>query len=629
MIESEDKVKRWLFPFANITIKGGQPHNTWPRQKLPERVLLLNAIKEAMDQTGIPQVEIGQFVLDLLQDESIIHSHGSPSSSSEIRSLQPRNGVDHLGHRLASSQSSKGINSRTRTKKRILPSAAVGLSPETLELSQEECKIAPGISSLEHHQARHNTTEVLKKTQRLEEEVLESELPTHIIDNPAQSIAQPNSALSCSKVFDSDLNTRNPGIAQYVSSSQVMPLTRTSTEVNECWEDDEWSGCSDDCSMESFSQDKPLRRKTIKLPKLQTHADMESLLLSLESFFFCSGKRSTTQLQLLKTTLQRLLFYASSKCKDDFNSLSSLEYVVDSSLKTPSIVVEYINAYSAQTDIAATVRNEVNRLRDLIAWRSTLLLIGSADDLTRRQLLEMERFLKCIQSRLQRMVTVRTPEELDEIGMWSSMHTLREAVTKAMEEFNSPTLHWDVEVALKYQTVLIALMYTSCRPQRRSVIANLTVDDLKSSTVTLRKFKTSNVYSFLSWTIPQSTYEAVCKFIQDIRPLIQGNAPPCSFLFLTKSGTKRSISGDIAKFFFSRLGLLISTTRIRQIYRTEAEGQLTEEEKLILDQSDGHSSETVRKHYLKLNKVEQAKKADLLYSKCFDKESLKITEHPN
>jgi hypothetical protein len=40
---------------------------------------------------------------------------------------------------------------------------------------------------------------------------------------------------------------------------------------------------------------------------------------------------------------------------------------------------------------------------------------------------------------------------------------------------------------------------------------------------------------------------------------------------------------------------------------------------------DGHSSETVRKHYLKINKVEQAKKADLLFSQCFDKKSLKIT----
>ena len=69
--ESAQQVVKWLMPFCMMYLKGKVERQQWPRQKQPERLLFLNSVRQAMEKSGVPQQEIGEYVLGLLQDPSI------------------------------------------------------------------------------------------------------------------------------------------------------------------------------------------------------------------------------------------------------------------------------------------------------------------------------------------------------------------------------------------------------------------------------------------------------------------------------------------------------------------------------------------------------------------------------
>jgi len=743
LLEGDDKVLRWLLPFAHLYIKGGQDMQAWPRQKLPQRVLLVNVIKEAMQKCGVPQQEMGHYVIELLQDDSVIRHSCQSSVLPSIASIQQAAGqIDPFRTRSVPTDSfpfaSTRVSKRPSKRQTKLSSASGTLygSISSDALTQLNCLDTPKFStalpvrtptlgnvSVNTRMAAagadsvaygsksssmpyqvdwipnqladgSNSSDMTSHISCIPDQVIaavaervddgsnssaygskSSSMPSQVDRIPNQLAVDSNSSnmtshVSCipdqmiaavaervddgstrpqmdcfpnmkslsypittdfkTSFFEEMLSTSrsnktntNTSSDRYSTGSSISQSSRPKSGTGLTYEDND-PNWSDDSQNDSEAESKIVRRRRICLPKLEQHPDLGHLLESLDTFFYCSGKRSSTQLLLLKTTLQRILCHARN-C-EDLQSLTSLDYITDHALKTPALIVDYLNAYSSQSDVAATVRNEVNRLRDLVNWRSTLLLIGSSDDLTRRQLVVVETFLKGIQSRLQKLVTVKTPDELMQVGMWATLDQLRQVVAKELSIFKASEKNNDLQNALRFQQLVICALYTGCRPQRRSAIANLTLEDVKSSTITMKHFKTARTYGFLVWSIPENVFQVLQEFIQVYRPIIQGSSPSCQLLFLTKTGSKRQICSDVSNFFFEKLGLLINPTRIRQIYRTELHPFLSDKELATIDSADGHRPATVARHYLKVDKVNQANEADKMYVRTFGELQINSTE---
>jgi len=398
-------------------------------------------------------------------------------------------------------------------------------------------------------------------------------------------------------------------------------------------------GAADDSDASSVTlpecnnvQDAPssrVLRHRVDLPKLQPedHADLGRLLNELSMYYQLQGRTSSLQPKLLITTLCRLLLFA--KQEIHIEQLRYLDNALDVTLKTPRILIPYISSYTMQTPVASSIRNEVNRIRDLLRWRTSLLLIGSADDLARRQMNSMEAFLKKMQSSPQRMVVVKTAEEIDALGMWSTMEELRGAVRNALQEIREILKDGaeadSIELSLKFQQTVIACAYVSLRPQRRSVWRDMKVSHLQTRTFTSSDFKTTKSYHYLSFTFPDELYNLLKEWVSVFRPNIvkrftANGQPDEGWLFVTLAGAKRDISSDVSELFFAQTGKIINPTRIRSIYRTEVQTRnVTTCELEILDSADCHGREVVNRHYLKPDRVDLSLQADNIYERVFGK----------
>jgi hypothetical protein len=725
--EGEDTVKKWLFPFVSIYIQQGKEFKDWPRQRLPDRILFINAVKEAMQSSGVPQVDLANYILSLLQDASILgpspgnsltafqnplppshmlfhnlinvgvqkkqlkskrrNSHKSSLQLPMQRAQPNLPGVEVHVNQLRPTETSTGspldeahlnfqdcrsvvepkTNHSTVDGNRSGSLSAskalyLGKSAGDVEPSQKQAlqRAQPDLSGMEVDvdQPDRSGMEVdidemssgLRVTEPSQKLALQSAMEVDIDDSSSSAegssgLHSINHALSAIRVgVHSPLAEMNSGL----SSTQDV-LLRFRKDIEDLSEDYNSLDCKPtktavekleiyptknveanhvsmpldaDFTLSSESSESGdeiciIRRRSLNIEKLAAHPDLQRILDCLQSYYYCSGRESVTQLKLLFTCLKRIIHH--SKRFMDIDSFQSLDYVLDSALKTPAIILDYFQLYSSKTEKAATIRNEVTRIRDLLTWRRTLLLLGSSDDLFRRQIDAMEAYFKVVQSKLQRMVQVRTREDLIELGMWSNLSDLRACVVHELNAFqrtHSKGVELDeIKRALHFQQLVIASMYTGMRPQRRGVWSTLKISDLQSGPqITLKTFKTSTKYKFLSMNIPQPLWQLLNEWIKTYRSVLGTQAP---WVFITRSGGKRSISADIAKFFYAKMHVLISPTRIRQIYRTELEPVLSEQEKSIMDSSDGHLPVTVQKHYIKLDRQNDSIEADQVYTRAF------------
>lgn len=674
--EGPATLNRWLLPYLRTYVVA-RPCKEWPRQqtKFGGRRLLLKFLKELT--AAIPASELANYVEACTQDEAICRNQIDHSNviwnSLNLNSFNPPTpSLSVCSPQLEAVPIRKTI--RKKSKKKSVPFV---FEPRSLgsfsptDSNEQLGSLDPNVgfarqncSSVECRggvckEINAESQEVSMKVGFEGTTVFGSDGTTNSIMVPgdidqASSLPCPplptqslvsrtdpsritqNQELTCIDQQES-INFCEGDSEQCFASSSIVSGKSSTVSAGSCVtddpsdDDDDWSDLSDkDADGNEFNASltslKLVRRRRIVLKKFCDHSDMPRLEKELEYFFrFQCARTSETLLKQLGTTLRRFLFHYSSS--HNLHQLSNLDYAVDAALRDPRVVGPYITSYSVQTSVASSIRNEVNRMRDLIKWRTSLLLIGSSDDLSRRQLGEMESFLGRLQSKLQGMVSVRTPAELEQIRMWSSISDLRKAVLSQLALFQSrlssePTFSPEVEDCLSYQKAVISYLYTGMRPMRRQIWRSLTLTQLSNGpTLTFNDFKTSKTHRFMCFTIPDDVWKALQLWVQFYRPILaKGFETPSPYVFVTKSGGMRSISSDVGDFFYKALKLFICPTRIRQIYRTEIHGRLNESERNLLDSSDGHLPITVRKHYLKLNKEEEAKQADALYSKHFPKQ---------
>lgn len=358
-------------------------------------------------------------------------------------------------------------------------------------------------------------------------------------------------------------NFIEPTKNQSSTSSEQQHQSSTTSHSDENCDDDDSDSSMSLCegTKESHKESshvefpKSILRHHVDLPKLQEgdHPDLARLQKELTVHNQLQGRTSLLQTKLLMTTLCRILQFSRSEIVIDH--LRFLDHALDVAIKTPRIIIPYISSYTSQTPIASSIRNEVNRIRDLLRWRSNLLLIGSMDDLSRRQMDSMEAFLKQMQSSLQRMVCVKNAEELNALGMWSTMKQLRDAVLSALHELRrnkKAVCEISTEIALRFQQTVLACAYVAMRPQRRSVWRDMKLSQI-ARTYTTSVFKTHKQFQLLAFTFPDQVYDLLQEWIQVYRPIIAKrfteNIQDEGWVFVTLSGRRRDISSDISEFF--------------------------------------------------------------------------------
>jgi len=651
-VEDVKTLIRWIVPYVLLYVKS-ECIESWPSQRQPERGLFVKTMADAILESGVDNIELAKFIEELTQNtlptppESRHDLHLNFGASAIRKDSHLTHNVQHrfntrskclqCGH-LMLTRSLKRHMKKFHSNFSVTDGSSKITSPKndqqpvadlissTLPHATSSCFPSP-ISSLIPGKGSEDTSlsEVVASCSSVGP-YWETRGTTNFIDNTQAETSQVFNLWN----FPSNLQHVADSTKKSISQNDCEENVLQASKGNECagsekYDSDSSSAVLEECSgpnSNSTSTSMVLRHR-IDLPKLhfEDHRDLRRIENELLLFYQLQGRTSLQQPRLLMTTLCRLLSFSKSEIKLD--ELRYLDHALDVALKTPRILIPYISAYTSQTPVASSIRNEVNRIRDLLHWRCNLLLIGSADDLARRQMLSMENFLKTMQSNLQRMVVVRSAEELDSLGMWSSMKELRNAVVIAFKEIRDSVLDTATSInqALRFQQTLIACAYVSMRPQRRGVWRDMRVSDV-SPTYTTSAFKTSKKFQYLCFTFPSELYRLIQEWINVHRPSIASrflqHTADDGWLFVTLMGKKREISSDVSEFFFSRTGKILNPTRIRCIYRTEIQSSnLPTNDLEIIDSADCHGKEVVNTHYVKTDRVSISEKADQIYDNIF------------
>lgn len=123
---------------------------------------------------------------------------------------------------------------------------------------------------------------------------------------------------------------------------------------------------------------------------------------------------------------------------------------------------------------------------------------------------------------------------------------------------------------------------------------------------TTTKFKTNCKYGFQPVTVDSASYELLMVYLNTLRPQASRlcHDGPDEPLWLTYYGNAIGDAGKrVTRFFKRTLGLHISTTRIRSLVETEVhklfkQGRVTQEQKMSVQNINGHSSEVTEAFYL-------------------------------
>ena len=124
------------------------------------------------------------------------------------------------------------------------------------------------------------------------------------------------------------------------------------------------------------------------------------------------------------------------------------------------------------------------------------------------------------------------------------------------------------------------------------------------------KFKTVGTYGLQPIIFSKLSYRIAMIYINHIRPLIapdKASWEPNDYLWLDYNGNPETHIGRlITKYFRKKIKVNVTTTCFRSLYETESEslfdsGVISASQRASIRQIGGHTSGTVRQHYLKHN----------------------------
>lgn len=178
----------------------------------------------------------------------------------------------------------------------------------------------------------------------------------------------------------------------------------------------------------------------------------------------------------------------------------------------------------------------------------------------------------------------------------------------------------------EFMSLLFAALYTYAPQGRIGGVQDLCFAQrtllLDGGVAHASNFKTAAYYGYQPVIVEGLSLFALQKYLEILRPLVvaksinrvklvRDEAP----LFITWSGKADVCGGErVSKFFRKRCGLAITTTTLRSLMETEADmaersGLITRDELVAINNVNGHTSETVRLHYLKQDRSRDAEAA--------------------
>lgn len=234
-------------------------------------------------------------------------------------------------------------------------------------------------------------------------------------------------------------------------------------------------------------------------------------------------------------------------------------------------------------------------------------------------------------TRLWRKSTTREASNRDQEyfksqGSWISWQQVQQAALDSEKYLSKFETQFDfskpcysppsIQEVFSCESLMLFQLVAKCRPQRPAVYNSLSLQDWVQrqkhesgdSLISTSKFKTSDTYKRLCFTVPQVLDSRIESFVHNFRNLlVQSHS---SSLFINRKGYCIDSGSIITDILNLSTGTRTKITRIRETCRSEAAGRLTHEDTALLDEADGHSPQTVPIFYNKTDHVSY--KADLL-----------------
>jgi hypothetical protein len=157
---------------------------------------------------------------------------------------------------------------------------------------------------------------------------------------------------------------------------------------------------------------------------------------------------------------------------------------------------------------------------------------------------------------------------------------------------------------------------------------------LSQGYVNCKIFKTQGCYGYQPVTLSQESALAFSFYVNYLRPRVRDGMPQAAEpLWITYDGEPiRNVGRHVTAFFQRQLGLHITTSAIRALVETKARelldaNQITAAEREAVSNVNGHSSQTVKAHYLYLDRAKDVDDSRVVFSKL--RETLESPQYPN
>ena len=176
----------------------------------------------------------------------------------------------------------------------------------------------------------------------------------------------------------------------------------------------------------------------------------------------------------------------------------------------------------------------------------------------------------------------------------------------------------------RYMNLLSASIYSFSCQGRVGGIEDLKFfqgqELLDENVVLTSKFKTNAKFGYQPVTLPADKQSSFLLhfYLTNVRPrLLEGHDDP---LFINFAGTgPYNVAKGLSNFFAQSLGLKITSTRIRSIVETCFEdlldnGAISTAQRNAIQNVNGHSSQTMKDHYLKKSRRQDAENAFVAFN---------------
>lgn len=173
----------------------------------------------------------------------------------------------------------------------------------------------------------------------------------------------------------------------------------------------------------------------------------------------------------------------------------------------------------------------------------------------------------------------------------------------------------------RFMQLAVSAVYVFSANGRQSGVSDVRMGQVEQllgeGYTTTTKFKTNAKYGYQPITLGAVAQELVFQYVEVVRPQVCRAATihPDDHMWVTYRGVPELQVGKLVNWFFIRtLGLSVTTTSIRGLVETTMDqkykaGQISEAEKIAVQNINGHSSEVTRDYYLYEDRVEDVHRA--------------------